>query len=320
MKQFFLHICDIFFLCRPVLLIPVWSVLVLGLVTGSDIVFFQPLSTIPWQFFALSAAFTLSVISIFVLNQITDIETDKNNNKLFLLPRNYISQATAWTLVVCSAAAALVIPVFFLDRFSVCIIGASLILGYLYNMPPFSLKDHPLGGVAANFLGHGVLTYLAGWYGAQFLEPNVQILSGVFYSLAAGFANAAVYTASTIADAEGDRICGKRTFAVAFGAKNAVVFSALLVTFSLVFSFFLPHNSWVMVLTSAVSVILFWRSVFAYDSTRAFVLFRWPVLFLSLLLSVYIPLYALVVFIVVFLSRVYYQRRFSLCYPAFGQE
>ncbi len=70
-----------------------------------------------------------------------------------------------------------------------------MILGLLYSLPPFQFKDRPGAGLWSNWLGHGVLTYFAGWYGANYGASQEVLLQGILFSLSAGFANGAVYLA-----------------------------------------------------------------------------------------------------------------------------
>ncbi len=194
------------------------------------------------------------------------------------------------------------------------------LLGFMYNLKPFSLKDRPWGGLWANFMGHGVITYFVGWYATNIGARGDELLWGGIFALSAGFANGAVYLTSTIPDAEGDKKVGKQTFAVIYGEKKCAFMAALWVTISLGFSFLLPFNSWVMWVTALLSTALFWRYYGSSDRAASYKTFRWPVIFLSAVVSFYIPLYALLIVLLILLSKFYYKKRFNLNYPAFGSE
>ncbi|ERP32106.1 UbiA family prenyltransferase [Chitinivibrio alkaliphilus] len=319
MKLFCTRFADIFFLLRPVLLIPVWAVLFLAAITGAPLPLFSGIREITPEFWYLFFSFSAVAAAIFVLNQIRDIEGDRENNKLFLLPHGHISLFTAWVVLLVSTGISLLVSALFVGSFAMGCIFFCLLLGYAYNMPPFSLKDRPVGGLVANFLGHGILTYYIGWYGMQYGEFD-SVLMGFVYAIPAGFANAAVYAVSTIVDMDGDARAGKTTLAVKYGERSTVWVGFSLVLCSFGTSFLLPHNAVVMIATAGVSVLVFISLLIRYSRQRVFSAFRWPVAFLSICITLYIPFYALLVAGVVLCSRVYYKHRFSLCYPAFGRE
>ena len=154
--------------------------------------------------------FSFIVASIYVVNQIVDIESDRINHKLFLLPHGYLSIRTAWLLAIACAAGGLASTLLF-DMTMFFLFSASLLLGIFYNLPPLQLKNHAWGGVIANILGHGILTFLVGWHAGQSsdIDAFASMKQGLLSSLSPGFAIAAVFLATTIPDAAGDRLTKK---------------------------------------------------------------------------------------------------------------
>ena len=324
MKKFITKIADCFFLLRIPLLVPVWTVLILGWIAGSSnagvggwifkegIQFEQ--ERVLW--IAL-VCFSLIVASIYVVNQIVDIESDRINHKLFILPRGLLSVRSAWICAGLCAFLGLGGGVLFLDNVIVMLFGASLILGILYNLPPANLRNRAWGGVIANFIGHGVITFLVGWYVAN-IKSDLTVIAfsrGLVASLTAGFANAAVFLTTTIPDAAGDTSTGKRTFCVMHGDKNTAVAAAVSCTFALIFSFTLEHNAWVMIIPTVLSLVLFIYFVVSTKQEFAFKTFRWPVFMLSTFVVLFIPLYGGIIIITLLVSRLYYKIRFNFDYP-----
>lgn len=324
MKKLIAKIFDCFFLLRIPLLVPVWTVLILGWITGSssaapggwifrsDVSFAQ--ERILW--IAL-VSFSFIVASIYVVNQIADIKSDRINHKLFILPRGLLSVRTAWVCAVLCALLGLGGGVLLLDNIMLLLFIAGLILGLLYNLPPIRLKNRAWGGVIANFIGHGVITYLVGWYAAN-SSRDLDITAcygGLVASLTAGFANAAVFLTTTIPDAAGDNSTGKRTFCVAYGERNTAVAAALSCAFALVCAFTLEHNRWVMIIPSTLSLLLFVYFVISTKQEFAFKTFRWPVILLSTFVVFFIPLYGVIIIITLLVSRLYYKLRFNFDYP-----
>ncbi len=324
MKKAFITFFDFFFLLRIPLLVPVWTVMTLGWITGSDLAspgggYFINLSNRYSEniFWIALAGFSLIVASIYVLNQINDIESDRINRKLFILPNGLISIKAAWGCTILCAFLGFGIAFFYLDMVMVIIFIISLILGILYNMPPFNLKNHAWGGVFANFLGHGLLTFLVGWYAANFKNgfDLSLIQQGLIPSLTAGFANAAVFLATTIPDKAGDKPMGKRTFCVVYGEKWTAIAAAVSCGFALLFSFTLQYNAWVMVIPSGISLVIFIIFAITTKHEFAFQAFRWPVYILSTFVVIFIPLYGVIILVTLIISRIYYKRRFNIEYP-----
>lgn len=327
MKKIVIKIIDTFFLTRLLLLIPVWTVLILGWITGSrdagvggTILGHSDGGKELWISLLF---FSLIVTFIYIVNQIRDVEGDRINNKLFILPGGYVSIKTAWIISFISVILGLWGAWYFFDQNMLLIFFTGFIVGLLYNLPPVELKNHAFGGTFANLIGHGIITYLVGWYAAKgngkFLNIDL-IYTGLLVSLSAGFANAAVYLTTTIPDAEGDMRIGKKTFAVLYGKKATSVVAAIFCLLSFASAFFLEHNSWVMIIPAALSSFLFIRFIFISNKALAFQTFRWPVILLSFFVSLFVPLYAVLVFVVLIITKIYYKKRFNYNYPNFSGE
>jgi len=340
MNKAALQFFDGLFLLRIPLLAPVWTILLLGWIAcnpearpGGNLAggVISALSHEPARLWAAMAAFSLIVASIYVMNQIADVESDRINRKLFILPDGHISMRSAWIIAVCCSILGLAGSLFFDGIMFLLFIG-SLALGVLYDFPPANLKNRAIGGTFANFLGHGVLTFLVGWYALRsgfgvpsgFLQRSAgdasHLVHGLLPSLSAGFANAAVYITTTIPDAAGDRATGKRTFCVAFGEKTTSLWSAILCGMALLFAFYFPHNAWVMVLQAAVSLLFFIYLTIAFRKDLAVRAFKWPVFLLTALIAFYVPAYGVLIIAVFFGSKMYYRLRFCVEYPTFKAQ
>ncbi len=313
-------LADSLFLFRPTLMIPVWTILMLGWITGAKHDLFTSFTPGNTEFWLLFVAFTAVVGYIYILNQIADIEGDRKNNKLFILPGGHLPIWYAWTLAIGSALTGVVIALLWLDTVSLVLLILGIILGYFYSFSSSPLKDRPWGGLWGNWFGHGVVTYYVGWYGANYGCAPEQLIDGVLFAFSAGFANGAVYLTSTIPDVDGDKEVGKRTFAVVYGDKKTARTAAVFVTISAFLALLLPYNGWIMIFPAFFSTILFWKFAVKAESAHSFKTFRWPVLFLSAMTTLYIPIYALLVFLIVGISHIYYKKRFNLKYPSFTSE
>jgi 4-hydroxybenzoate polyprenyltransferase len=320
---------DCFFLLRIPLLAPVWTILLLGWITGNASACIGG-----WVFGGCQTAgdervlwlslfaFSLIVASIYVVNQIVDIESDRINHKLFLLPRGIVSIRAAWVLAVFCMLTGLAIAIVMLDWFMTALFALSLVMGALYNLPPASLKDHAWGGMVANFIGHGILTFLVGWHAARFTSPLGLEQSGaaLLASLSPGLANAAVYITTTIADCTGDARTGKKTFCVLYGERRTALCATVLCAGALMFSFALPHNAWVMAVPAAMSTVLFGYLAAVPRRANAFRAFKWPVFILTAMTSLFVPVYGVLIVATFLFSRLYYRTRFGIEYPTFKSQ
>ncbi len=312
MENLLRKIADMIFLTRLPLLIPVWTVLMLGWISARKGAPLLTLHAEPSQLWLTLFGFSLIVSFIYIVNQICDVESDRINNKLFILHEGHVGLSEAWMLAVICATAGMWISLSLQPRIAI-VFSISLLLGIAYNLPPLSLKNRPIGGTVANFAGHGMLTFLAGYYAA---DPSASWQSGIVPSLSAGFANAAVYIVSTVADAEGDRQTGKHTWAVVFGAASTAWAALICCVAAFVAAFLIPQNAWVMIIPAALSVPVFgW---FALNSERRFSFgtFRIPVVALTLAVAAFVPIYAAMVLVTLVASRIYYKLRFNYDYPS----
>ncbi|MGB7568738.1 MAG: UbiA family prenyltransferase [Chitinivibrionales bacterium] len=315
---------DCFFLLRITLLAPVWTILLVGWITGNKdarpFACFSAASMVVNSLYLWTAlaGFSLIVASIYVVNQIVDIESDRINHKLFLLPHGYLSIRTAWILAAFCMAGGMA-GAFLFDRTMALLYLTGLLLGALYNLPPFRLKNRAWGGVMVNILGHGILTFLVGWYSAHFPgQYGFEVIkNGLVSSISPGMANAAVFLATTIPDATGDRITNKQTFCVKYGEKRTARVATLFCLFSFIFSFLMAYNFWVMAIPALISVVLFITFAAATNKKTAFHAFKWPVFLLTVFVVLFIPHYGVLIVLTFLGSRFYYKWRFGIMYPTF---
>lgn len=327
MQRYITKVLDCFFLLRFPLLAPVWTIFILGWICGTENLMPGGGFTVPvvgaayTHLWVVLIGFSLVVASIYVINQIVDIESDRINRKLFLLPHGFVSIRTAWILALSCALGGFIIASKY-NTVVLLIFSCSLLLGIFYNLPPFSLKNHALGGVFANALGHGALTFLAGWYTAKYpsdLTPGM-IKTGLISSIAPALANGAVFLATTIPDAEGDKLTGKQTFCVRFGPRRTSQLSTLLCGGACVGSFFMESHFWVMALPSIISLFFFILFACSCKQELAFRAFKWPVFMLSATVALFVPIYGLLILVTFFGSKFYYKWRFGIDYPTFKSK
>jgi 4-hydroxybenzoate polyprenyltransferase len=220
---------DMLMATRPVLLIPVWGFSALGfqraIATGSKtgLLHSAALAT-PGDYLAI-LVFSCSVAAVYVLNQLADIEADKNNGGMPLIATGVVSTTNAICITVCCSVLALVTPMVFHKTTLVTASALSLILGYFYSFKPTRFSGRPFVDFLSNATGYGIIAFGAGWYVTGRSPFSILFIYSAlpyFLLMCAGSIS------STLPDFDGDRKDNKNTTAVVFGKKKAHIAATLL--------------------------------------------------------------------------------------------
>jgi 4-hydroxybenzoate polyprenyltransferase len=293
---------DYLFLTRPVLMPPVWTILLLGhhrsfKLTGE--------SNLPGLSVLLV---TLLVGAVYVLNQIYDMESDRLNQKLFFLAKGYISKNSAiWETVLLNLMS--IVPAYLISLRLGLLFTLGVVFGFLYSAPPFAFKNRPFGGLLMNALAHGNLAFLIGWSMNESLS-----IQAVLFSLPYMLAVAAIYLNTTVPDMEGDKRVGKITLAVKWGKEKVIVFSSILVLGAIVLSAMTRDIPFLI--ASAVSFPFFIFSVFSGGERPIILTTKVSILLLSVAAAIFYPWYFAVLILGFIGTRFYYKARFNMDYPA----
>lgn len=292
---------DYVFLIRPVLMPPVWTILLLGHRRSSQ---FSGESNLPGLAILLV---TFLVGAVYVLNQIFDIESDRLNQKLFFLAKGYISKRSAiYEMILLNLIS--VIPAFLISWELGLLFSLGMIFGIIYSTPPFSFKNRPIGGLMVNVLAHGSLAFLIGWSMNHPLSTE-----SLLFSLPYMFAVGAIYLNTTIPDMKGDRRAGKITLAVRWGKERVIIFSSFLVAVAIVLSFLVEDIPFLI--ASALSFPFFILSAFTKKEREIILATRASILFLSIAAGIFYPWYFAILIFGFVGTRLYYKARFNLDYP-----
>lgn len=311
-----MKIFDYFFVLRPTLFYPVWTVALAGywawLRLGN-----QPItSDFIFRFGSYDATyiFILSLLTLvmgasFLINQIEDAETDRLNNKLYLIANDEISlkQAYVETLLL----VALPLTVLWWVRRDLLFITtlAFIVTGLLYSCKPFLMKNRPIGGLIANILGYYII-FSIGW-----MIMGRASIDMLLYATPYVFGILAVYFFTTIPDIEGDKAVNKITVAVKYGP-NPIIVAGMVSNIIAIFLSTLTKDP--VIFISSLAVLPFFihtalnKSVAAVLRTNKF-----ATLVLSLVISYRFPGYLVLIVIVFFFTRWYYRARFNIVYPSF---
>ncbi len=303
-----MRVLDLLFFCRPLLLIPVWTVFLLLF----DITFAG--SRFPvMQLINLVALSGLTAAG-YVINQIFDRESDKLNSKLgFFDTPVSLSVTTGWALygalVVLPFGYTLVHPQLFAPYL------ASALAGALYSAPPFKGKDRPWSGLALNAIPYSVIVWwalVAEEHGALTavtqMSPDTAVTLGALATALAG-----IYLITTVPDSAGDRATGKRTIAVVYGKRGALVGAVFCLSLSLVAGIIV--NNPALYSTAAVALALSLIALKSGQSPHVLLAAKVPIVMLSAFEIYRYPYYGIFLLALIALTRVYYKRRFGIIYP-----
>lgn len=296
---------DYIFLLRPTILLPVWTFFLLGAAHGDPSGGAPPTSLL-----AGLACFTAMMGAVYIVNQITDRDSDLANGKLFLIPHGIIGVRAAWIEAGALAAAAVVAAAIILPLSFLVVLLAGLLLGLGYSLEPLRLKRRPALDLAASGLGSGVVNTLAGWTATGAPLQGLLVLAP--YPLAV----AAVHLLTTLADAEGDAACGLRTSGVALGRSRGTMIAGILMTVSAGTAAAAGNTA--ALICAVASLPLFMiaaRRGGAADGRTVLMPARAATLAYSIAAGVFYPLYLAWAAAVLLLTRLYYRRRFGIRYP-----
>src|SRR5690554_462381 len=215
-KNLIFTFSDLFFICRPMLLIPVWGFTAFGYFRASETTLLK--WDLPLKVYVLSLIFSLSVGSVYIFNQLPVIEVDKKNGELPLIASRIVSQITALFCSLILAVFSIVSPLFFSEPILSVLAFLSIITGLFYSFKPFFFSGKPFLDFLTNSFGYGILAFGTGWFLA-----GKQLLTIDFFSNALPyfFLMSAGSISSTLPDIEGDKAERKKTTAVVFGTMNS---------------------------------------------------------------------------------------------------
>ena len=307
-RAFVERLSDAVALARPTLLVPLWSIHLIAALRSEGWSFFWLPSA---EFLLLSGSHTCFAAAAYIVNQLTDIESDRVNGKLFLLADGLVSRRFAYIEAAALAAAgtALAAARGKADA-PLLLLILSVVLGAAYSLPPFRLKARAGLDLIANSVGYGSLSFALIGFEAMGAAVWVNSLP---YALCVG----SVFVLTAVPDLEGDVSAGYRTVVSVLGKRRAMVLGALLLLLAL------AAAAW-----QRDPVIFAAAAVFAPFYARSLVRIRRDetdrsparasqagVLTLCAAAACFAPWYALCVGLIAVWARVYYGKRFGMRYP-----
>ena len=302
---------DYLFILRPLILIPCWNFLLIGTYLAQQKRGFTP------DILLGLVIYTALMGGVYILNQITDRETDRINKKLFLLSEDYVPVRYAYIEMILLWIVAILLALKFSYLFLI-FIGISLLLGVFYSLPPVKLKGKPLLDTLSNGFGYGMINFAVGWLLVRSFDMAMFIkFVPYFLSISAVFIN------TTIVDIEGDRKAGEKTTAIFLGKQVSFICSTVLMAAAILTAYMMKDL--VCLIPAVLSFPLFvYGAVYSLLKNKqnrklTIASFRLPGLLFTLVTVYLFPLYSIVLLVVFFGMRLYYKKRFRINYPTFAQ-
>ena len=316
----FVRFFDSFFVLRPTLIFPLWTMTLTGcwlnhLVKGKWIQwsgFLSDKAGIGWQRWLLfSIAITAMYGLVYLLNQLKDIQTDKINQKLFLVAEGALNRRHLIyesLILVFIAVVSLIISKFAHLGLLVLILFA--VIGILYNFTPLALKQKPWGGIIAYAAGGWMFLRL----GEMAYGSGVSFFLELPYIVA--FTSSCLLT--NLPDKEGDIAEGKRTFVVVYGERITLGVASIGFILAAVIGVF--NKDWVISIPSIITAPWMFIAYLKTDKERAIKVNKWAIFLLSLSVGIAFgfPVYILIIALYYPFARWYHYNRFGMCYPSFN--
>lgn len=299
------------------LFFPGWNTLLAGcLVARGEVLLLSDLFQNIWMFspgsknlFLALLAFMLAMGGSFILNQLQDVDTDRQNKKLFLVGEEYVRKNPAYFESIILISLSLLIGFYLNFTIFLLVLFFVIITGYLYNYHPFHFKNRPLWGLVLNML-MGWIAFALGWSLYHSLDQHFLLNSLPYLAL-----NTSLYLLTTIPDAAGDEAAGKKTFCVCYGFKTTLAVSILLFLISLIYSIF--RKDQLILILNLLILYPFLRLTFVPSQAQAIRTIKMTIFFFSFLICLKFPWYLLIMVLVFFFTRYYYRQRFQFDYPNF---
>ncbi len=163
----------------------------------------------------------LITVGMFVLNDLVDSDLDRANGKKRPIPSGLVSKRQAWTFIISTNAAALVLSIITFNPTASLIVAAMLIIGILYSAPKIALMKRFLIKTITIAIYYCLCALLgATSYGTDLVINNPVILAHGLSMLAV-----MIFISSTLndlGDVGGDRAAGRRTVPIVIGEGNTI--------------------------------------------------------------------------------------------------
>tara|TARA_Y100000994_G_scaffold245349_1_gene246808 strand:- start:150 stop:1145 length:996 start_codon:yes stop_codon:yes gene_type:complete len=305
---------DVIMVARLSYLFGVWAMVCIGMYIGdlinNSVDINSTTLSIPTSILFLGISFICA--SIFIANQIHDLEVDKINNKAIIID-NFITIDFSKKILFFLLPIGFLLIIFidflvFLPMFLLY-----LICGMLFTNQNFNFKQN----IFMNFLFYIALAFLLILSGLIYSRNDMSIISLFSLSLKFIFLFLLIYGAVVLAinilDQEGDRQNNRITIPQNIGVRFTSIIAFLMCLFSFFIGLYLKEP--LSVVCSISSIPFFLYLIFRGKEKDVIRSIRYPILLINFYLFMIYPLLFYPIVITYYISKYYYWHRFSLHYP-----
>ena len=310
--QFWLSRLDYFFVLRPMLFFPGWSTMMAGYFIQSKSLWIPPFhfQKFPDQLIFVLIGFAMVMGSSFVLNQLKDIASDKENKKLFIISNGILSPKAVWIEVILLTSFSFLIAFAILTELGILFVLFFIVTGLLYNFSPANMKDRPWGSLVANGL-MGWVAFSIGWISTNAISVHLIIDSLPYLCF-----NTALYLYTILPDREGDKKSGKKTLAVSLNINNIIYLAFTLYLIGFFVSIWsIDRQALVFYI---LSLPLFIKTLLGKKTEDTIRATKYGILFFAISICLRWPIYFLIMVLGFFGTKWYFKKRFDFDYPNFS--
>jgi len=291
------------------LMIAGWVFMFMGYFWGAGLPLWNVSLPFDLRFWIAFASYSCEMGAVYVMNQIRDVDSDRANRKILILPEGLVSLRAAWWWVGCQAVvSACLAPL--AGPWFLAIWVVSGIFGFLYSGPP-NLKGRAIPNIILNMAGYGLVAFLAGWAVARPLNPWA-----LWYALPYILGDGAVTAGTIIPDIPGDIATGEQTIGTRYGARATAWFGFICCAGAVAGG--ILTRDFIIAVASGLSLPLFALSAFRTTDFAVKFSYRIASFVLALFVGIRFPVFGVLCIAIFFYARFYNRLRFGITnYPSF---
>ena len=305
---------DVIMITRLSYFFGVWAMVCIGMYIGdlinNSIDINSTTLSIPTSILFLGISFICA--SIFIVNQIYDLEVDKINNKAKIID-NFISIDFSKKILFFLLPTGFLLIIFIDILVVLPMVLLYLICGMLFTNQNFNFKQN----MFMNFLFYIILAFLLILSGLIYSRSDMTIISLFSLSLKFIFLFLLIYGAVVLAinilDQEGDQKSNRITIPQNIGIRFTSIIAFLMCLFSFFIGLYLEEP--LSVVSSISSIPFFLYLIFRGKDKDVIRSIRYPILLINFYLFMIFPLLFYPIVITYYISKYYYWHRFSMHYP-----
>jgi len=305
---------DVIMITRLSYFFGVWAMVCIGMYIGDlindSIDINSTTLSIPTSILFLGISFICA--SIFIVNQIYDLEVDEINNKAKIID-NFISIDFSKKILFFLLPTGFLLIIFIDILVVLPMVLLYLICGMLFTNQNFNFKQN----MFMNFLFYIILALLLILSGLIYSRSDMTIISLFSLSLKFIFLFLLIYGAVVLAinilDQEGDQKSNRITIPQNIGIRFTSIIAFLMCLLSFFIGLYLEEP--LSVVSSISSIPFFLYLIFRGKDKDVIRSIRYPILLINFYLFMIFPLLFYPIVITYYISKYYYWHRFSLHYP-----